>query len=171
MRIYMDVDGVVNAWYADRAWGLGMESDDVCGYVLAWSGKMVRRFGSLFLDGSSEVELIWLSGWGKDSVKVAEAIGWDFPSRVLGPLSGELTFPSVYWKAEALWEDLAGYGGYWAWFDSGLSEIALDIEYAELIGADRGYVPNVDGDIGITPEMLISLELKMDVESGLEGGV
>ena len=103
MRLYMDVDGVVNAWYADRAWGLGMESEDVCAYVLAWSAKMVRRLGSL-LDGG-DLELIWLSGWGKDSLFVAEAVGWGMVGRVLGPVSGELTFPSAYWKAEALWED------------------------------------------------------------------
>ena len=163
MRLYMDVDGVVNAWYADRAWGLGMESDDVCAYVLAWSSKMVRRLGSLLESG--ELELVWLSGWGKDSLFVAEAVGWGFKGRVLGPLGGELTFPSAYWKAEALWEDLAGYEGYWAWFDSGLSEIAMLSEYAEIFDADRGYVPAINGDVGITPEMLISLELKMDLEA------
>ena len=31
-------------------------------------------------------------------------------------------------------------------------------------------MPSVNGDVGITPEMLISLELKMDLEAGSSFG-
>jgi hypothetical protein len=167
----MDVDGVVNAWHADKAWGLGMESDDICDYILAWSIKMARRMGSLLDDG---LELVWVSGWLSDALLVSEAIGWEGRGRILRPSSGELSHPSIYWKAEAIWDDLAEYAGQWAWIDSGVGQIAMDREYSDLVSGE-GYVPAVDGDIGITPDMVTSIELRMDRErTGLgldEGGV
>jgi hypothetical protein len=169
LRVYCDIDGVINAWHADRAWGLGMESEDVSEYILAWSSRMVHVLGSLLEEDG--VELVWLSGWRTDALLVSKAIGWEGAGRVLGPVSGVLSFPSVYWKAEALWEDLAGYQGYWAWFDTGVGAIAMEREYSELIGADRGYVPAIVAEVGITPEILISLELRMDVENEWKGGV
>lgn len=166
MRLYVDIDGVFNAGKCYKAWPDVVRDAEVDGYVMFWAEDMVKRLKSLREVGDG-IELVWVSSWGEGCRQVAKELGlgeWGSRSRVLKPLSGDYTFPSVYWKAEAIWTDLKYYGGAWAWFDSDVERLWDHPDYKDLVDAEGGFVPSIVADIGITPEILLGLEIRMDNE-------
>ncbi len=167
MRLYMNVDGVINAFQSHKVWPSYGEfgSDDYKGFAVMWSDEMIRRLKSLE-SVAGGLEIIWVSSWMGDARGFAKLVGLGAlgeKAKVLGPVSGVMTFPDVYWKAEAIWEDLRGYSGDWAWFDPSAVELFGIADYADFVSGD-GYVPVMDLAYGITPEMLLELELRMEKE-------
>jgi hypothetical protein len=167
VRLYLNVDGVINAFQSYKVWDSEGDfgSDDYKGFAVMWSMDMVDRLKSLeSIDNG--LELIWVSSWMGDARGFAKLVGLGAlgeKAKVVGPVSGVMTFPDVYWKAEAIWEDLRGYSGDWAWFDPVAVELMGIADYADFVSGD-GYVPVIDVAYGITPEMLIELELRMEKE-------
>jgi len=171
VRLYMNIDGVVNAFASHKVWGdvgdgrLGFGSDDYKGFAVLWSEEMVSRLKALSGVGNG-LEIIWVSSWMSDArgfARVVELGALGEKAKVLGPVSGVMTFPDVYWKAEAIFEDLRGYSGGWSWFDPSAVELMGIAEYSDFVSGD-GYVPVIEMEHGITPEMLIELELRMERE-------
>lgn len=174
MRIYIEVDNVLNAAKCYKAWPgvvdvLEVEEVDVgsgAGEGLTWSAEMVDRLKSL-RDVGKGIEIVWVSTWGSGCRQIARLMGigeWAAMGRVLTPLSGDYTFPSIYWKAEAVWADLKYYGGAWAWFDAGVEVLWEHPDYKDLLQGENGFVPEFAGDVGITPEILLGLEIRMENE-------
>lgn len=165
MRVYMNVDGVVNAFSCHKTWDWSrIGSEDYKGFAVRWSEEMVSRLLELSEVGRG-LELIWVSSWGGDCRGFAKVVGLGAlgeKAKVLGPVSGVMTFPDVYWKAEAIWDDLQGYAGGWAWFDPSAVLLADILDYQDFLS--DGYVPIVDMAYGITPEMMLELELRMEKE-------
>ena len=167
MRVYLNVDGVVNAFSCHKVWDWDrIGSEDYKGYAVRWSEEMVERLLELAEIGRG-LEIVWVSSWGSDCRGFAKVVGLGAlgeKARVLGPLSGEMTYPDIYWKAEAIWEDLKDYSGSgsWAWFDPSTVLLGDLLDYREMLS--DGYVPVVDMAFGITPEMILELELQMEKE-------
>lgn len=121
-RLYLDIDGVLNASYNARKWRQEDDGDQP-GYQHAWvypehddfgehRGKTERKFrmewNSRLIEAlnSLDVDLYWLTTWRTDALAVGEAMGIDIPgAQVLHPLSGETTFPSINWKYNAIIND------------------------------------------------------------------
>lgn len=167
MRLYANIDGVFNAFQSYKVWSSSGDfgSEDYKGFAVMWSCEMVERLRSLE-SVAGGIEIVWVSSWMTDARGFADVIGLGAigtKAKVLGPVSGVMTFPDVYWKAEAIWEDLRGYSGDWAWFDPSAVELFGIADYADFVSGD-GYVPVMETAYGITPEMLIELELRMEKE-------
>ena len=161
MILYLEVEGVLSAKRCYKAWPeVVLELDGLC-----WSPSMLGHLISL----QDRIELVWVSRFGELCSLIAREMGmgkWGSEARILTPLSGEYTEPSIYWKAEAIWSDLGrGLGSRidsWSWFDAGVGELRGIRDYADLVRGS-GYVPEISKDIGITPENLITLELQIQV--------
>jgi hypothetical protein len=167
MRIYLNVDGVVNAFSAQKVWDWDrIGSDDYKGFAVRWSEEMVEELQRLAGVGPG-IELVWVSSWKEDARGFAKVVGLGAlgeKARVLGPVSGIMTFPDIYWKAEAIFEDLGSgaYRGAWAWFDPAVEDLRGIADYSTFL--EDGYIPVMDLALGITPEMLVELESLMDKE-------
>lgn len=172
MKLYLDVDGVINAFRASEEWGFNSiegwdyGSEEVLGYPVMWSEEMVARLLELHAEYPS-LELVWVSTWQDDCRKVAEVVGlgdWGMNAKILRPLGGAVSFPSVYWKVEAIWEDSRiGFGReHWAWFDSGVWELRDNAEYSGFLSTPGSFVPSVNADWGIGRDMLVTLELILE---------
>jgi len=170
MRLYLGVDGVINAFKSHHEWGLdGADSDSVCGYDFMWSQDMINALVELH-EAYPQLELVWVSTWQDDCVAVAEAVGlgdWGTKARILRPHDGKVTHPGIFWKAEVVWNDIRiGFGKYeWAWFESDiwkLREPGTDSEYSDLLGeSGGGYVPDIFRELGIGKEHILALELML----------
>lgn len=120
IRLYEDIDGCLNASYNARAWRNKEDPEDLGGYQRAWVHPEYDDFGNHRGPGSVKfrmewnerliaalnelpLELVWSTTWRADSLKVGEAMGLTLrPHRILHPLSGETTFPSIEWKWAAI---------------------------------------------------------------------
>lgn len=118
-RIYLDVDGVLNAyWYSGWVqddggvpgvpkWAVGEASDwkqaVVDGYVMTWRPALVEQLNNLVADGLGEI--VWLTTWGSRAADVVDGI-----AGVMG--LGE-------WRAlksrEEFWTDVEGPVDYGSW--------------------------------------------------------
>jgi hypothetical protein len=139
-RLYLDVDGVLNAWYADHMWGALKEG--VGGvYTIKWAPAMVEELNKL------DVDLVWLTTWRDEAPEtIAPLLGVKLPSRVLHPLSGVTTFPSMWWKFEAVRHDQEQNPGRFLWFDD-----ELEIHHVIYAQKTNGLALPVDHNLGITP--------------------
>lgn len=132
-RLYLDVDGCINL-FGFSTWPSGEVKTGVAtlvhdgfgqvieagewtqvfkpSYTIAWAPELIDELNSL------DVELVWLTTWCQNAVDlIAPMVGLTLSSRVLLPLSGQVTFPSILWKSEALSQDLYGFSGKHIWID------------------------------------------------------
>lgn len=170
MRLYLDLDGVINSYGCRRVWGDVSRVDTPSGGELYYSPRMLEHLKSLRGVGKG-LEIIWLSSYMEDCRAISREIGlgqWGAGARVVGPVSGYLSIPSVYWKAEALWEDLAGYDGYWSWLDPGIDGLWDHPDFWDLLESPVGFVPDINVNVGINPVHLVGLEIRMEKESESE---
>lgn len=133
-RIYIDVDGVLNAVSLSApAWGWGAHSDvRVEGMPIRWSPELVAALNEV--TASNAVETFWLTTWEHDAPKhLAPAIGlkgehWP----VVGTeqhYSKELA--GGWWKLAALRDHIADFGGPVLWIDD---DIRFDPPAREWLG-------------------------------------
>lgn len=160
MKLYLDIDGVLNAAHNRLSWGddgrrignaVGGLSDDGKPlpperhrkFRMMWSDTLIQELNKL------DVEIAFATTWrtdGRDSV--APLMGLNIPDNpfVLLPLNGTLSFPSINWKYDAMRERYAvDNTERFIWIDDELSDLNWDsrvsahFPHALLISPD----PNV----------------------------
>jgi hypothetical protein len=131
-RLYLDVDGRINL-FGMSTWPGGLREGSVTlqhdgfgqviesggwavsrnpTYVINWAPGMIDELNKL------DVELVWLTTWCDNAPElIAPLVGLTLPSRVVKPLSGRVTFPSIEWKISALEADLYGFDGKSIWVE------------------------------------------------------
>lgn len=143
VRLYLDVDGVINA-QMPFGWGRlqnghGKDSE---GYEfrIRWAPRMIEELTKL------DVDLVWTTTWRSAAeTAIAPLTGLTLPSRVLHPLSGVTTFPSIHWKLEALIADQRESPSPFIWVDD---EIGMrDMFVAEAL---NGLAISANPVIGIS---------------------
>ena len=143
-RLYLDVDGVVNAQLSHFHWGNFSETAAPEGVsdVVTWAPRMLAALSVLDLD------LVWATTWVDDAPSgLADLIHFGKDRPFLVPPNGdELTFPSIYWKLEALKSDQAANPSPFVWLDDEISR--KEITAARELG---GLALSVDQYFGITP--------------------
>lgn len=144
VRVYQDVDGVLNAHMPDSNWhsrtANGHAKAEGTEYKLRWSPKMVETLDTL------DAYRVWATTWCDDAeTSVRPLLGLAPAAYVLHPLSGMLSFPSIDWKLAAIVHDQMENPGPFIWFDdeTGFRERAI----AEALG---GIAPEVDSRRGLT---------------------
>lgn len=166
-RLYLDIDGVLNASWNARKWRQDGDGDQP-GYQHAWvypehddfgvhQGKTGRKFrmewNSRLIDAlnSLDVDLYWLTTWRSDALAVGEAMGINIPgARVLHPLGGETTFPSIFWKYDAIIHDQAvSESPFIAVDDEWQHMNRMATDFLESLG---GLVVSPDSNFGIEPK-------------------
>ena len=166
-RIYEDIDGCLNASHNARVWR--REGDlDQAGYQRAWVHPEYDDYGfrkrpglvkyrmewnDRLIDALNEmdVEFVWTTTWRGDALKVGTAMKLiHHPQRILHPISGFTSFPSIEWKDEAILKDQK---------DSPSPFIAVDDEWDDQHGFRRASLESLGGlvicpdfNFGITPE-------------------
>lgn len=179
-RLYLDVDGVINANFNANAWsqdgrrvGQALVTFDDEGkllppheqrkYQIMWSADMIARLSRLIEHG---LEVIWLTTWRSDADwSIAPLVGLPGGLRVLHPLDGLTTFPSIHWKYDAIQKDTEGYHENIFWADD---EIQYLVGYKGLDYRPRqlgGIMPLwIDPNLGITPSHLDAIEAALVTE-------
>lgn len=98
-RLYLDVDGVLNA---DMPYGWDKEQRHqakVCGYTIRWAGDLIERINAL------DVDIWWATTWRSSAVEYLE---YHIPIKSVGVIhpglnpDAPLIWPSIAWKTEAI---------------------------------------------------------------------
>lgn len=162
VRIYQDVDGVINA---HMPYGWGRLSNGAAGppgaqFRIRWAPHMVEALDAL------DADRVWTTTWcdaAEDHIR--PLVGLSPAQRVLMPLSGQVTFPSVDWKIESIVEDQLTNPGPFIWLDDeAWDPFILDPELVPgKIASDLGgYVPMIDPRLGITPKHMEEMQAYID---------
>lgn len=141
-RLYLDVDGVLNAWQAFRVWGdveRGRATSFNGTWDIIWAPNMVTELNKL------DVELVWATTWRDDSIYIAKLLGLTLPSRVIHPLNGVTSFPSILWKWEAIKAEQEADPSPFIWCDDEL-QAWHDIE------SNNKLILSINSYTGITPD-------------------
>jgi hypothetical protein len=116
-RLYLDVDGVLNASFPDQNWGVrnfGQASAGDAVWGIVWAPELITALAEL------DVELVWTTTWRDDDKSgLADLLGWGHHGRVLHP-SAENIWPSIDWKFEAVINDQLASPGRFIWVDDEL---------------------------------------------------
>lgn len=165
-RIYEDIDGCLNAPWNARVWKregdleqagyqhawVHPEHDEFGGHVGAGFSKYRMEWNDRLIDALNEldVEFVWTTTWREDARAVGTAMNLlHDPQRVLHPLNGRTTFPSILWKLDAILTEQE---------KDPSPFIAVDDEWDDRYGFRRealesigGLVICPDSNFGITP--------------------
>lgn len=170
VRLYEDIDGCLNAEYNARAWrtaedvgsvGAGYqrtwvhpEFDDfgvrkgtsMIKYRMEWNERLIAALNEL------PVEFVWTTTWRADALKVGTAMKLlHEPQRILHPLNGQTTFPSLDWKYEAIRDEQEREPSPFIWVDDEIWNLpipALDFMEQNL----GGLLIAPDPNLGLTPK-------------------
>jgi len=147
VRVYFDNDGVFNC--PKPTWENGSEVSPVRTgngtFNLQWAPDLVDAINSL-----EGIEFVWLTTWCDEATELLNPLyGIKHQTRVLQPLSGRISFPSLYWKAESLRAEQAASPSRFIWLDDEHGDFSR--EMGESMG---GLVPKIDWHTGITPEIV-----------------
>lgn len=148
VRCYQDVDGVINA-QMPFGWGKTDEGVAVAEgqrYRIRWAPRMTEALDSLPLTR------VWTTTWRDDAEDeengIARLVGWERGSRVLQPIGGELYWPSIHWKYDAVVAEQKADPSRFVWLDDEIS-----MTTSEHIARDfNGYAPVINPRLGITPK-------------------
>lgn len=124
VRLYQDIDCCLNASHNARAWRDKENPEDLGGYAHGYAAPRFDDYGQLNEGGNYfkykmewnerlieaynelDVELVWATTWREDARTVGELMKITHtPQRVLHPLSGKTTFPSIEWKWAAILQE------------------------------------------------------------------
>lgn len=117
--LYLDIDGVLNAYdgwleWGDENPGRGIATNRAGTWQIHWSPTMVDELNKL------NVELVWTTTWRHEAPIIAELLGITLPSRIIHPLNGVTSFPSILWKQEAVLADQVQDPSRFIWADDEL---------------------------------------------------
>ena len=163
VRLYLDFDGVINALQCLTPWPdsevkYGFEH----GAPLASPNTHVR-FDHLWSQGlvnalkALDVELVWATTWTKTaSESLGKKLGLGHGARYLAPLNGELTYPTISWKQEALWADQHEFPSPFIWVDDELTH-KHEVIVEETFGG-TGLVVSSNYYTGVTPQQVAKMQ-------------
>lgn len=169
VRLYEDIDGCLNASHNARGWrrpdddgdagyergavapvydddGQYTQSASGFAYKMEWNSRLISEMNIL------DVDWVWTTTWRQDALAVGKLMGLTPKNeRVLHPLSGKTTFPSIEWKFDAiLYEQDHDPSPFIAvddeWHDS------TDTLMYEALTSIGGLVITPDPNIGLTPQ-------------------
>lgn len=157
MRIYLEIDGVINAPQGPNIWGAPtFDSISFDGYVFVWSTAVVDALVKLC--GKTDTEIVWVSGWNESIPVLSRLLGFGHlgaDARVLDMVG---TGSTPYEKADAILADLEenplrGEDG-WVWMDPSSDDVMQSEDYVYKMLTMNGYVPPLDFGMGITPSLM-----------------
>lgn len=121
-RIYLDVDGVLNAVSRHRPqWGWGDPARvEVNGWPITYSPELVAVINNL--SNAPGLDIFWLTTWCHDApsklVPALGLLGSEWP--VVGYEHWKKSDPNIWWKLPAIQEHLDGFEGRVLWIDDDL---------------------------------------------------
>jgi len=169
VRLYEDIDGCLNAEYNARAWRTAEDVGSVgAGYQRAWVHPEYDDFGvrkgtgmikyrmewnDRLIGALNElpVELVWATTWRADALKVGTAMKLiHTPQRILHPVNGRTTFPSIDWKYESIRLEQDTSPSPFIWVDDEIDSIP----YIARERMEKGYgglLISPEPNLGLTP--------------------
>lgn len=165
VRIYHDVDGVLNAQMPLKEWGAKPENGkasitDFRGtetWPIRWSPGYVEALNAL----GDKVELVWTTTWRENALTdIAPLVGITLPhQRVLHPLDGVTRFPSIMWKRDAIGveQELDPSPFVWLEDEAGILERTISVELG-------GYTPWINHRLGVTPKIFDRIKAYVEAE-------
>lgn len=142
-RMYLDVDGCINAfapssftasWLAEHSVGYAAVTDKDSGelirtFTIKWYHDMIEALKEL------DVELVWCTTWRHDAPSsIGSLVGFGVGDKVLHPISGRTTFPSIHWKTDAIIKDQQENPSKFIWVDDELRYGGLPFIMTEELG-------------------------------------
>lgn len=150
VRIFLDVDGVLNACgdpreHPEEHWG-DFDVAQCNGYRITYSPKMGAALRAL------DAEIIWLTTWrGLANEHIRPLFGWE-PFEVLEPGIGDHT-DHGWWKSNILQPYIAANPGPFIWLDDDYNYSKGQGEVKWLEELDTPYFPiSPRFDLGLAPE-------------------
>lgn len=123
INLHLDIDGVINA-DMPQGWGKTAEgragvitgsggwSQSSGGFRIRWAPAMIKALSEL------PVELVWTTTWRDYAIsEIAPLIDWGGHGDVMHPIGGELYWPSIDWKFEAMCWEYSDYSNRFIWID------------------------------------------------------
>ena len=190
MRLYLEIDGVINAVYGPRSWVGHVaegQSPDVFdsvtfdGYTFVWSRELVRRL--VAWAEKDDNEIVWATSWDPQIETLSRILGFgrtgaDARSlNVRGPREGVDgllgSYVTPFSKMRAILEDVKAFpvkGDNWVALDPALSELmdAEGVEWVANVALTGGDVPPVVSDIGVTPGLMSYIETYGNIDDWIE---
>lgn len=163
LRIYMDVDGVLNASVPHPGWfpvGGSQPSTGLAqGYRIQWAQPMVDALNKFVLE--HDAEFVWATTWCHAAQEdIAPLLGLDVgtvkQSRVLLPINGRVSFPSIDWKVDALINEQRESPMPFVWLEDEISNVELRM--VENAGIQDMLAINPGFSFGIQPKHLEAME-------------
>lgn len=104
MRLFLDVDGVLNAGGMHKPWADSLVHDIANGWMIQWSPGMTAALRARIIP---DVELWWATTWRNDATMfIAPLMGFGNPAKVLHPNLDERALrpmeASIFWKMDAV---------------------------------------------------------------------
>ena len=148
VRLYLDVDGVINAWWAKEVWPTQNQGDAVADngtWTIKWSPEMIAELEAMDFD------LVWTTTWRQQApASIAPLIGYGRTARWLDPtVNTRLMHSSIQWKRIAVAEDQANDPSPFIWIDDEI--LAYDSSWALDHG---GYAFAPHDRFGISPKAI-----------------
>lgn len=167
MRIYMEIDGVVNAPQGPSVWGAPtFDSISFDGYVFVWSTAVVDALVKLC--SKSDTEIVWVSGWNESIHVLSRLLGFGHMGADARVLEGVGSGATPYEKADAILADLEENplrkDSGWVWMDPSSDDVMQSDDYVYKMLTLNGHVPPLDMGTGITPSLMQHL---IDVSGGM----
>lgn len=162
VKLYLDVDGVLNAWYAHVSWPESEIANEIAtvegrNYKIIWSKDMIEQLFSL------ELDVHWTTTW-QDAANTTLSpmlFGEERSYPVTTPLNGIVDFPSIFWKMEAVEADQKADPTPFVWIDDEIS--FPHIRWAKDNG---GLAISPEPNTGITPYHLELIKSYIQEVSG-----
>ena len=151
VRLYLDVDGVINASSPQLGWipvdDIESVSEGIAvvggqSYRIRWSPQLIQALLEL------DVDIVWTTTWRDSAVlSLGPLVGLKPEYRVLHPISGVTTFPSIFWKEESIRAEQYNNPSPFIHFDD-----EIDFWLADREAKMGGLAISPDPNIGITAE-------------------
>lgn len=154
MRIYLEIDGVINAPQAASLWGpKTFDSIDFGGYTFVWSTSAVAELVELC--EKADAEIVWLTSWSADIPVLARLLGFGHIGAE-GRVVEEIGVGSTpFEKADALLQDLQDNPcSEWVWLDAVSEDVMQSNPYVQRMLIDGGHVPSLSDIVGVTPSLM-----------------
>jgi hypothetical protein len=157
MRIYLEVDGVINAPQAPGVWGAPtFDSIDFDQYVFVWSTAAVDALVELC--ERTGTEIVWVSGWNEQIHILSRLLGFGHFGADARTLESVFRGATPYEKADAVLLDLEENplrsGDKWVWMDPSSDDVMQSEDYVYKMLTLNGYVPPLTPGLGITPSLM-----------------
>lgn len=187
MRLYLEIDGVINSVYGPRSWvghvAEGQSADvfdsvTFDGYTFVWSRELVRRLVAWAEEDGNEI--VWASYWDPQIDILSRVLGFGRTGAdarsldVRSPVdSSGMGMVTPFSKMRAILEDVKAFpveGENWVALDPDLT-LLMDsegVEWVTNVALTGGDIPPIVSDIGITPGLMSYIETYGNIDDWLE---